>query len=281
VSAAPADLQVAPNDDPDGFLVWNDDIYGDRDGDLETLPELPVSRVPIPCGDVQLALQATTTAAAPGSAWSGIRDIKFDCAQDLWVGNLAQPAQAMLVSPVAVANTATLTAQRKYVVLHGRSNDGTAFSNTNGNPVMTVGGLDAVVPDLVGSVVFASCCWGGLVVDQIASSNQPAVPRTVAQSIALKFLSKGVRAFIGFTGAHWLPLEEPFGHFGIPLHDRFWHHHLNGDPPAKALFKAKRDYVTAIPHFVPNVINNDHTLKIVSAKELKTFWSATCLGLGW
>jgi hypothetical protein len=32
------------SDDPDEFIVWSDDIYGDREGDR--LPEVPVSRIP-------------------------------------------------------------------------------------------------------------------------------------------------------------------------------------------------------------------------------------------
>jgi hypothetical protein len=89
----------------------------------------------------------------------------------------------------------------------------------------------------------------------------------------LRFLAGGARAFVGCTGAHYSPREEPFGYFGGPFHQAFWRRIARGEPPASALFETKRDYLEGIPH------RRQDPLAV--AIERKIWHQFTCLGLGW
>ena len=91
--------------------------------------------------------------------------------------------------------------------------------------------------------------------------------------MALSCLGAGARAFVGCTGVHYSP-DESGGFFGAPMHRAFWSEHLSGKlPPAKALFEARRDYLSDMPHGR----RTPHELAI----ERKIYKQFTCLGLGW
>jgi hypothetical protein len=97
--------------------------------------------------------------------------------------------------------------------------------------------------------------------------------KTAESSIALGFLARGASAFIGCTGAHYSPTEEPFNYFGGPMHRAFWSAYNAGKPPAQALFDAKIDYIRGMPHGRTGVLQ--------TAIEYKILRQYTCLGLGW
>jgi hypothetical protein len=91
---------LSSRSDPDNFIVWSDDIYGDRDGD--GLPELPVSR--IPDGKASRFLFAAIKAGdrPVGSPRNGVRNVKRPFAEGIYQ-NLPG-AGTMLVSEPTTSN---------------------------------------------------------------------------------------------------------------------------------------------------------------------------------
>ena len=65
--------RMSGSGDPDNFIVWSDDCYGDRDGD-RGLPEVPVSRIP---DGHSPALVATALSTPPtlSTAARGVRNV--------------------------------------------------------------------------------------------------------------------------------------------------------------------------------------------------------------
>jgi len=267
--------------DSDNFIVWSDDVYGDRDGD--GLPELPVSRIPDGKSS-QLLFTAMQVGDRPvGAPRNGVRNVARPFAEGIYQ-NLPG-AGIMLVSEPTTSNQTPpidLGADRVYLMLHGSDEDGTRFWGETSNG----GALEAVnisnVADRGGRVVFTGCCWGALTVDPIAVHAGPGravAQRTTESSIALSFLASGVTAFVGCTGAHYSPTVPPYQEYGGPLHEAFWESYNAGVPPAQALFDAKRQYVGIMGHGSGPTRGSSgrRTLAI----EKKIFRQFTCLGLGW
>jgi hypothetical protein len=276
IDCLPARLRahVRAADDPDNFMVWSDDGYGDRDGD--SLPELPVSRVP-DGGSAQLLYTALQTPAIRAvQTRRGVRNVARPFADRVF-GRLPGRA-AMLRSSPARHNTMrahALDADCVYLVLHGLPARGTAFWGEDGHrhPMAVTA---ANVPDRPGLVVFSGCCYGALTVDQPASvpSAARAKSRGPDGSVALSFLESGARAFVGSTALHYSPVQPPYDYFGAPLHEAFWRAFIAGEPPARALWQAKHHYAAAVPH-------GQARNSVAEAIEFKTFREFTCLGLGW
>ncbi|MEY2571301.1 MAG: hypothetical protein QOE63_1651, partial [Acidimicrobiaceae bacterium] len=168
-----------------------------------------------------------------------------------------------------------VTGNLVYVMLHGSWSDGSRFwGDPPGIPeAVNVQSITAVRD----AIVLAGCCWGALVGDKpawLAPEGQVVAPKAPEVSMALSFLQGGARAFVGCTGVHYSPVEEPYDYFGGPLHEAFWRNVLAGDPPAPALFKAKQEYALGIPH------GSDDS-EWTQAVEYKIWREFTCLGLGW
>jgi len=258
--------------DPDDFIVWNDEVYGDVDDDL--LPELPVSRIP-DGHSAEVVLGALGTAGARASSAVGIR-------------NVARPFAGKVftrISPNAMIESEPqefsrppgfkLNGDHVYIMLHGDYSDGSRFWGED-----TPNDLEAVnlsnIPERTSAVIFTGCCWGALTVDRPAgrlNRGQQPVPKRPESSIALMFLKNGARAFIGCTGAHYSPQEPPYQYFGGPMHSAFWENIAGGAAPAVALFEAKKQYARGMPH--------GQTRPSSQAVEFKTWRQYTCLGLGW
>jgi hypothetical protein len=263
--------------DDDRFYVWSDALYGDLDGDR--IAEFPVSRIP-DGGSSALLVTALSATWRMGADWKGVRNVKRPFAD--YVLRKHAPTAALLRSEKTVASAdLNVAAEQAYFMLHGATSDGTRFwgetidaatGHTTGYPVAF---NLACVPEHAPSVVFTGCCWGALTADPIArraSDSTHLVPRTTANSIALKYLQAGALAFVGCTGAHYSP-TPPGTFYGGPMHDSIWNYLRSGDPPALSLFKAKRDYMARIPHGP-----DDPDSVAIEQKILEEF---TCLGLGW
>jgi beta-lactamase superfamily II metal-dependent hydrolase len=271
----PADLrrQLGDADDPDRFIVWSDDIYGDSDGD--ELPELPVSRSP-DGKSAELVMNALRVGAPAAGERAGIRNVARPFADGVF--KTIKGSRALLVSEPTVFDqepAIALDADQLYFMLHGDYVDATRFWGED-----TPDSREAVnlrnLPDQIPGVVFTGCCWGALTTDTPAGLLAPGRSsglKTPESSIALGALNRGARAFVGCTGAHYSPTEAPFDYFGGPMHHAFWRHYAAGSPPARALFDAKADYVAGMPHGRRSAAQ--------TAIEFKILRQYTCLGLGW
>lgn len=275
----PAELRarVSARSDPDGFVVWSDQRYGDTDGD--GLGELPVSRIP-DCSSAAFLLgclaaednRATLTKFAS-------RNAERPFAEDVF-RRLVGQGQMLVSGPddFGKVRSAHFDARQYYFMLHGSDTDGTRFWGED-----DAGAVEAVnLGNLAGSVrvhgatVLTGCCWGALTVQEIASrarDHWTVTPRTAASSLALRFLELGALAFIGCTGAHYSPLDGQLNFFGEPIHRNFWAALAAGAAPAQALFQAKQAYIRDMPH--------GRVTAPEWAIEYKILRQFTCLGLGW
>ena len=91
--------------------------------------------------------------------------------------------------------------------------------------------------------------------------------------MALSYLHAGARAFVGCTGTHYSPTVPPYNYFGGPMHTAFFRRLLAGSGPAQALFDAKVEYASGLPH--------GQNSSVGRAIEFKIWKQFTCLGLGW
>lgn len=277
IDCLPKDLReaVKSNSDPDDFIVWSDDFYGDRDGD--GWPEVPVSRIP----DGKLADLVFTAIQArnkpPGrSQRRGVRNVARPFADNIF--NILPGTEEIRVSgPLHFQSPPQypLDGDHVYIMLHGDFIDSSRFWGEE-----TENDFEAVniasIPEESGPVVFTGCCWGALTVDTPANRvlpNRPFGQKTPGSSIAMSFLLRGATAFIGCTGAHYSPIEEPYDYFGGPMHRAFWRAYKPGDAPAKTLLAAKTEYLREMPH--------KQTKPLLQAIEYKILRQYTCLGLGW
>jgi hypothetical protein len=262
------------NEDPDNFIVWNDEVYGDRDGD--GLPEIPVTRIP-DGKSVSLVFKALQSAPPPSvNRRFGIRNVARPFAKEIF--DTIPGTTPLLVSRHTVYDqnpALTVDSGNVYFMLHGDYSDGARFwgEGTELNrEAFNVGNI----PNEFKGAVFTGCCWGALTVNTPAgrvSPNRPFGQKTVDSSIALGFLARGANAFIGCTGAHYSPVEPPYDYFGGPMHLAFWRHFNGGAAPAEALFRAKIEYLEKMPH--------GRTTSLQTAIEYKILRQYTCLGLGW
>ena len=266
------------SDDPDDFVVWSDQIYGDTDGD--GMANLPVSRIP-DARSAELVKNCLCGVSVDRRSRYGLRNDARPFAEGIFQ-NMAGPG-AMAVSEPTRPGTVLandIDAAAIYLMLHGSDVDGTRYWGERRLGGIVEALTVANVPKPCAAVVFAGCCWGGLTVRTPANryrSGDPLQSLTPEQSLALSFLATGARAFVGCTGAHYSPYDaNPRGdlnYFGGPMHRSFWTHLQAGESPASALFKAKVDYIRDMPH--------GRRTAEEQAIEYKILRQFTCLGLGW
>ena len=265
--------RVDDGDDPDRFVVWSDDVYGDEDGD--GLPELPVSRIP-DGKSADLVLNALGAGRPGRHARAGIRNVARPFAEEVF-GGLAGAGRLLVSEPTVFdqADAIALDAGQLYLMLHGDYVDGTRFWGEDAPGNREAMNL-ATLPARMAAVVFTGCCWGALTTETPAgmlATGRPFGLKTAGSSIALGALARGTLAFVGCTGAHYSPTEAPYDYFGGPMHHSFWREYAAGRSPAQALFEAKIDYVNEMPH--------GRRTGAQSAIEFKILRQYTCLGLGW
>jgi hypothetical protein len=262
--------------DSDDFIVWSDQLYGDHNAD--TLPEMPVSRVPDGRRkDVLLAALAAPR-FTPGNRF-GVGNQHRPFAVNVFPGVPGRGGQLQASAPHRPGQAARNAASAAvYFMLHGSWQDGTLFMGEEASGE-TCDALDLsdVPSQAPGAVVFAGCCWGALVADppaaRVQGAQTPLRPRGPERSIAVKYLLAGASAFVGCTGTHYSPGEPPYDYYGKPMHDAFWANLKAGRPPAEALYLAKKEFARRMPH--------GRTDPFSRAVELKILRQFVCLGLGW
>jgi hypothetical protein len=272
-----ASASFEEDDDPDDFVVWSDDLYGDRDGD--EMPELPVSRIPDGCRSGLLLSSLSATLPAHFAARSGIRNLNRPFAEAVY---RALPGADAIVTSDPIRHgrppAVSLAGDVLYIMLHGDDRDATAFNGEDASARQHTAMRLAQFASRVPPVVFAGCCWGALTVDALARDHVDGTPlgiRGPDQSIALQCLASGANAFVGCTGAHYSPSPNEAPAYGAPMHSYFLRELLHGLPPAAALLRAKEEYARRLPHVGSTATDGD---RMIEHKILRQF---TCLGLGW
>jgi hypothetical protein len=175
------------NGDPDDFIVWSDQAYGDADGDM--LAEIPVSRIP-DGRSAQLVISALCLCStAPGATRFGLHNVARPFAAQVYADIAG--TEPILVSEPTIArgiSTGNVDASAIYIMLHGSDSDTTRFwgERQHGGTIEAMN--VANIPDPCGGVVFAGCCWGALSVRTPAiryRQNDPVQGLVPEQSIAL------------------------------------------------------------------------------------------------
>lgn len=271
VNCIPDDLRdrIGGGNDPDDFMVWSDDEYGDLRDEL-----LPVSRIPDgKSADLVRAALAANASDARATR-TGVRNVERPFADEVFKEVAGDGVLSVSQPSVFNDPEALLEGERVYLMLHGDWIDSSRFWGED-----TPNNIEAVnmsnVPLRAGRVVFTGCCWGALTVDTPANRVVPGRTygvKTPGASLALGFLQAGAHAFVGCTGAHYSPTEAPYDYYGGPLHKAFWAALDSGAAPAVALAEAKVEFARGMPH------RHDPMSQAIEMKILRQY---TCLGLGW
>ena len=274
--------------DDDLWRVWTDDLYGDLNAD--GYADVPVSRLPIvPTVGGILGDRPAPTGLIP--AFNGFRSEEFGFADDPYREFLAKdPAARMPISPPKKAyrpaggqpgsddldSGLDIAADLVYLPLHSSSDRGARFFGELSGIGTTTINLDIL--DIqkgewqTRGVVFSGACWGALTATAALVDSLPLEAWSAKDSIALTFVDRGANAYVGFTALHYVERD------GLPrgstLHSAFWSNVVDRKlPPARALFEARKQFMVDSREETPD--------PLIRATALKTFWSATCLGLGW
>jgi beta-lactamase superfamily II metal-dependent hydrolase len=263
--------------DDDDFIVWSDELYADRDGDL--MPEVPVSRIP-DGGSGELVAAALSCRAPARASRFGVRNVRRPFAEAVYRA-LPGSRTALISAPSETANIQPndVSSDFVYLMLHGDDNDAQRFWGDSPHGPLEAFALSRI-PQRFNGVVFAGCCWGALTTAKRAlyvSESEPAISKNWQDSIPLSFLRGGAQAFIGCTGVHYSPpAQSPDpAQAGGPMHVAFFKQTLAGNPPARALFNAKIDYLRGMPHAGADASPEEVAI------EMKILRQFTCLGLGW
>lgn len=273
------------NDDEDLYHAWNDDHFADPNGD--GFPELPVSRISAGC-DLARALRATAPPdAAARPLRLGIRIERFRYAEsiyDRWGVTSSDPMLVLDRGAEAEIAARGLTADHLYLAMHGHPHDRSFFKPFGTRERVTLAHVPAAAD---GMIVFAGVCWSAQIarrapLEVVASPGGAITSHTPRDAIPLAFIDRGARAFIGFNAKHWVPLLEPYDYYGAPLHRLFWSNLFDrACPPARALFEARLAYIAGAPYRHPSRMAKGGASDRSIAKNMKDFWSVSCLGLGW
>jgi hypothetical protein len=259
---------VRRNDQEDRYIVWSDAVYADTDED--GLAELPVSRIPDGKSNQLLTAALNAPAYPQLQRRHGLRNAHRPFADKIYQRLVGSAAMIQSHPHPDGSPAYEVCGDHVYLMLHGDYEDATRFwGELSDSSAVEAFHIDQLRLD-PGTIVFTGCCWGALPVLELASQagSNPPTPRTAADSIALRCLSQGARAFVGCTGMHYSPRGLSIDTVSGPLHDGFWRRIHGGQAPAQALFEAKAEYIA-------------NPTRAKSNRDRKIFEQFTVLGLGW
>lgn len=244
----------------DGSYVVSDDPYVNTDDDANVVPDLAVARIPT-SDDAQLLLtQLGENQPKPVGAFSMVNEVRRSFADGpLSVINAITPVTLYYSPPTVtgqVPETNISTARFIYILLHG---DGSLTNTwwgeiqkwTSLNPADPLAqytqeekgysdGLTVPSAGSQGAIVNVGACFGAYTLDSPLGDTH----KTRENSLALKFLATGSRAFIADTYISQSSNSDPGGDleartgFEILL----WQAVQGGASPIDAFFSAKSQY---------------------------------------
>jgi hypothetical protein len=216
---------VIPNPYPDGDTLYTDDVYADFTGD--DVIDVPIARIP-DGGSLDLLIRQLDGKCTPKPGAFGlgnknrqyagpIMDI-FDDEGDVYWSAPYTP------DDISVGD---VDVEHVYFILHGSDADTSVWWGENAIwPV-------AFKVSLAYSqgIILTGACYGAYIIG-----------KTPADSICLRFLRSGAKAFIGCTGSHYSTPTTETNYAGPLFHRLFFEHLMTGKKPSQAFFRAKRDY---------------------------------------
>jgi hypothetical protein len=198
-----------------GDYIVSDDPYTDLDGDALGIPDLPVARIPSSDDPGIMLTQLGEVQPLPATAFALVNEVRRSFADGpLSVINSITPTTLYYSPPTLsdkVPQTNQSTARFVYILLHGSGSDTTTWSGEvqrwtplePGNPLGEYvheernysDSLSVPEAGAPGAVVNVGACFGAYVLDTPLDDTH----KTRDNSLALKFLAAGSRAFIADT----------------------------------------------------------------------------------
>jgi hypothetical protein len=221
-------FSVLDNPTTDGDILYTDDVYADFDHDANVIIDVPVSRIP-DGNDLGLVLTQLAGTPLPASGGFSLANVKRPVAET--VANMFG-ATTLWSAPTLHTDVqqSAVTVQYDYFMLHGSMKDTTTWWGEGTSPKYP----EAFEVRLANSqgIVLTGCCYGAYVLGKTADN-----------SIALRFLQAGARAFVGCTGIHYSVLGTVPNDNGQLFHSLFWGKVVGGKAPLQAFFETKREYL--------------------------------------
>jgi hypothetical protein len=222
---------VLPNPTDDGDVLFTDDVYGDNDHDGITMLDIPVARIP-DGNSLDLLLTQLSPSSVPEGGDFTLANSKRPHAEGV-AGQVFGPGRILLESlPTRHGDVdpGRVNVRYGYFMLHGSSWDtGIWWGEEDAYPeAFTVAEAESQ------GVVLSGSCYGAHIFN-----------RTPENSIALAFLGRGARAFVGSTGIHYSPRwaagTPPTGpmRFGALFQYVFLEALSQGQAPLAAFMEAK------------------------------------------
>ena len=221
-------FSILDNPTTDGDTLYTDDVYGDFDHDANVIIDVPIARIP-DGNDLGLVLTQLSGTALPASGGFSVANVKRPVAET--VANIFG-ARTLWSAPTVHTDIqpSSVTVRYDYFMLHGSMKDTTAWWGEGTAPKYP----EAFNVRLANSqgIVLTGCCYGAYVLG-----------KTPDNSIALRFLKTGVRAFVGCTGIHYSVLGKEPNDNGQLFHKIFWTKVVAGTEPLQAFYETKREYL--------------------------------------
>jgi len=222
----------------DDDIIFGDGFYADLDDDRLWLPDVDVGRIP---DDPEIIRNPRSALYRAADSHQPMRQARLDS-----VANFCRPTADDVVAVVnpAVENQNLFWSEphttqslpggfyqnsNLYLILHGSLSDGSRYTgeSSSGRSHPEAFNVNSVAP---AEVVLSGACYGGHVLG-----------KTARNSIALAFLARGCRAFIGHSGSSYSDLDtvdRGQAHF-VKL---FLEEYRKGAPPSTAFRLAMRRY---------------------------------------
>jgi len=227
----------------DRDAIFGDDFYADLDKDALCLPDIDVGRIP---DDPDIINNRSSVLYRAQESRQPLRLRSLGC-----VANFRRPTADDLVGlvnpalngrnffwsePYAIGNIPRgfYRGGGLYLILHGGPNDGSKYTGEpriKGRRYPTA--FSAATADQA-EVVMSGACYGAKVMG-----------RTASNSIALAFLAKGCRAFIGHSGMSYSNLSN-MGRGQAGFYKLFIEASKRGLPPATAFRVAKHSLAASL-----------------------------------
>lgn len=214
-------------DPPYKDTLYTDDVYADFTGD--EVIDVPIARIP-DGGSLDLLIKQLEGKCTPKFGAFGLGNVKrpyagpimdiFDDAGDVY---WSEPMTSDDFSACEV------DVEHVYFILHGSKDDTSVWSGENSWPNWPT----AFTVNLAHSqgIILSGCCYGAYIIG-----------KKPANSICLRFLRSGAKAFVGCTGIHYSTVGTATTYAGPLFHRLFFEHLITGKTPSEAFFRAKRDY---------------------------------------
>jgi hypothetical protein len=227
-------IPVLPNPAPDGDVLYTDDPYGDTDHDSLTVADIPVAR--IPDGD---SLDLVLTQLSPSDALPEGGNLTVSSTDWPYIGQLASRAfgsDRTLLWSLPMIHTDLSPSQVDvgwdFLSLHGsRSYGGAWWGEKPSLPVaFTLDQADSQ------GVVLGGACYGAYTIG-----------RTPEDTIALRFLANGSRAYVGTRSIIWHPIgEDVLSRHAAVFQLAFWESLARGEAPLAAFMEGKAQMASKV-----------------------------------